>query len=599
MSWEGWVTLTLVLCIVGGLARSVASTDALLLGGLVVLAVLHPLSDRFPDPKELASGFGNEALVLVAVMYVMVAGVVYSGGTQQLSTRLLGAPRSRLAGQLRLLLPVAALSGFVNNTPVVAVFLPVVKSWTQRLGIAGSALYLPLSYAAVLGGTTTLVGTSTTLVVQSALIAAGEPPLGMFTITRLGLPIALCGLTYLIWVAPRLLPDRPPTDQKLQDPRNYTAELEISTGGPLVGKTLEAAGLRNLAHLYVAQILRGGQELGTADPTHVLQGGDRLVLVGALPAVVDLVSRPGLQAVREPQFQLTRRRPSARFVEAVVSNTSPVIGRGVRASDFRTRYGAAILAMHRDGHILQTRIGDLVLQPGDTLLLHTDTRFVEEQRTRRDFLLVANLDGVEPPVHARAPRALCIFGLCVLGFVADSWVHIGVLPIALLAAALMMLTGCCTMEQARRSIDWPVLLSIGASLGLAKAMQSTGAAAAIAHSALQAVQSAGLGVHGTVFAIYLLTLLLTELVTNNAAAAIAFPIAHATAQQLNIDTLPLAICVSLAASCGFATPLGYQTHMMVYGAGGYRFSDFVRVGLGLDLLCMALTVGLLPWLFGL
>lgn len=340
-----------------------------------------------------------------------------------------------------------------DNTPIVAVFLPVIKDWTRRTGVDGSLFYLPLSYAAVLGGVTTLIGTSTTLVVQSALLAADDPPLSMFTISRIGVPVAVLGLAYLIVASRYLLPKRTPAEERLLDPRNYTAEMEVVAGGPIDGASVEAAGLRGLPHLYVAQVLRAELPLATTGPDLVLVGGDRLVFVGRVEAVVELTTVAGLSAVAAPKFQLSRGQAQSRFVEAVISNTSPIVGQSVRESDFRTLYGATIFALHRNGELIRGRIGDVVLRPGDTLLLQTDEQFVEAQRNRRDFLLVANLDGIEPPVRARAPRALAIFGLCVLGFMLDSVLHLGVLPVALIAASLMVLTGCCTMEQARRSID--------------------------------------------------------------------------------------------------------------------------------------------------
>jgi di/tricarboxylate transporter len=255
-----------------------------------------------------------------------------------------------------------------------------------------------------------------------------------------------------------------------------------------------------------------------------------------------------------------------------------------------------VLAVHRNGELLGGKIGDMVMRPGDTLLVEAAPSFVEQQRDRKDFFLVSRVKSVTPVRHERAWISLAILALVVVGGGLEPWTHLGTLPFALLGAALVVLTGCASMDQARRSIEWSVLFAIGAALIIAKTLDTTGAARGLADALLSLV--GGTGPVGALAAIYLCTLILTEVLTNNAAAALAFPIAHATAQSLEVSTMPFAIAVCLAASCGFATPMGYQTHLMVYGAGGYRFSDFLRMGLGLDLVCMIIAVILIPWVIG-
>jgi di/tricarboxylate transporter len=312
--------------------------------------------------------------------------------------------------------------------------------------------------------------------------------------------------------------------------------------------------------------------------------------------VADLTNMRGLVPVTDPDgLKLDVPRSDRIFCEAVVSATSPMIGQSIRDGRFRSRYGAAVLAVHRNGELIKSKVGDIVLRPGDVLLVEGPPRFLEEQRDRGDFFLVSAVEGRRPVRHDRSSTAIAILFALVVGAAFEPITQVGILPLALLAGALMIATGCCTMDQARRAIEWSVLFTIAGALVVAKTLESTGAAAAMA-SALVGVAEP-FGPLAALAAVYLTTLALTELLTNNAAAALAFPVATATASQLEVNALPFAVAVCVAASCGFAMPTGYQTHLMVYGAGGYRFSDFVRMGLGLDLVCFVLAMLLIPTFF--
>lgn len=597
LRWEAWVTVAVVVAMIAALATNVAAADAVLLTAAAVLAGLRILSDAFPSPRDVAAAFGNEGLVTVAVLFVLATGLTQSGGTSRIGTPLLGAPRSSAEAQLRLMLPVAGASAFLNNTTVVAMFLPVVKDWARTHRLDVSKLLIPLSYAAVLGGICTLIGTSTTLVVQGLLHDTGAGHLGMFTITPVGVPVALVGLAYVLVASRRLLPSRMQVGEKLSDARQYTVELEVEPNSPLDGVSISKAGLRRLPGLFLAELRRGDDVVAAVGPDFVLRGADRLVFVGVVQSVADLQNVRGLKAVQHAdERDLDVPRHDRIFVECVVSATSPIVGQSIRDARFRTRYEAVVLAVHRNGELLRGKIGDVVVRPGDTLLVEAGPAFVEQQRDRNDFFLVSRVKRVSPVRHERAWVSLGILAFVVFGGAAEPWTRVGTLPFAFVGAVLVVLTGCASMDQARRSIDWSVLFAIGAALVVAKTLESTGAARGLADALLSAVS--GLGPMGALAAVYLATLVLTELLTNNAAAALAFPIAHATARALEVSTMPFAIIVCIAASCGFATPTGYQTHLMVYGAGGYRFTDFVRIGLGLDLLCMVVALLTVPWVFG-
>ncbi len=597
MPWEAWLSLGMVLLMVVALARGAIAADAVLMLTAIVLSSLRVVSDRFPAPREVAGAFGNEGLVTIGALFVVAAAMTRSGATTRFGTPMLGRPSTHEGAQLRLMLPVVGMSAFLNNTAVVAMFLPVVKDWARARRLDVSKLLLPLSYAAILGGICTLIGTSTNIVVSGLMIDAGAGSLSMFTITPIGLPIAIVGVLFIILSARFLLPSRSTADRGLENSREYMVELEVEAASPLDGSSIVAAGLRQLPGLFLVEVRRGDDVEAAVGPDFVLRGGDRLVFAGVVQSVADLHNLRGLKGVQHAEDRdLAVPRHDRIFVECVVSASSPLVGFSIRDSRFRTRYEAAVLAVHRNGERLGGKLGDMVLRPGDTLLVEAAPSFVEKQHDRQDFFLVSRVKSVAPIRHDRAWLSLAILGFVVVGGALEPVTGLGVLPFALAGAALSVGTGCLSMDQARRSIEWSVLFAIGAALVIAKALDSTGAAQGIADALLSLVR--GTGPIGALVAVYVATLVLTELLTNTAAAALAFPIAHASAQALHVSTLPFALAICVAASCGFATPLGYQTHLMVYGAGGYRFSDFLRMGLGLDVVCAALALVLIPLLVG-
>lgn len=600
MTWEAWATLVTIALLLYGLARKLAAPDVLLMGGLTLLTTLSIWSDRLPSPGQVAAAFGNEGLLTVGVLFVVAAGLTETGGIQLVGERLLGRPRSVVEAQTRLMVPVAIASAFLNNTPIVAMFLPAVTEWCKRTGISPSKLLLPLSYAAVLGGLCTLVGTSTTLVVQGLLLDAQRtdptvPTLRMFTIGAVGLPAALLGIGYLLLVSSRLLPERKSPRAKLSDAREYTVAMRVEPGGAVDSQTIQQAGLRHLPGMYLAAIERNGDTLVAVGPEQVLRGNDQLIFVGVVESVVDLRRIRGLLSVGGHGVTLTEPRYSAGLVEAVVSPTCPLVGTTIRDGQFRTRYGAVVIAVHRNGERVHCKLGDIVLRAGDTLLLETDRRFLHTHRHSRDFFLVSAVPNSHAMRHDRGWLATSILAGMVLLVAFEDYTRVTIFQAALVAAALMGLTRCCSAEQARRSIDWSTLAAIGAALGIGHAIERSGLADQFARYMIAWCYP--LGPWGVLAGVYVITLLFTEAVTNNAAAALAFPIARAAAAGLDVNLLPFAIAVAVGASAGFATPLGYQTHLMVYGPGGYRFKDYVTIGAPMDLLVMAVTIALTPLIF--
>lgn len=583
MGWEAWVTIACLILILVALARTRVAPDAVFLGGLSLLLVLGILS-----PEDALSGLSNQGMVTVGVLYVVVAGLRDTGAIRWISESLWGRPRSLQRAQMRMMTVAGGMSAFLNNTPVVAMFVPAVNDWARRHQLSVSKLMMPLSFAAILGGMCTLIGTSTNLVVNGLVTESGLPALGMFDVTWIGLPCALVGLAYMGLVSRALLPDRRPVWSQLEDPREYTVEMLVEAHSGLVGRTIEQAGLRHLPGAYLAEIDREGQILPAVSPQEVLRANDRLVFVGIVESVVDLQKIRGLTPATDQVFKLESPRSNRCLIEAVVSNSCRLVRQTIRDGQFRSVYNAVVIAVARNGERIRKKIGDIILRPGDTLLLETTPAFVEQHRNSRDFFLVSQIEASGPIRHERASVALAIlFGMVV--FVTVGWLPM--LHSAMLAAGLMIITRCCTTTNARRNVDWQVLVAIAAALGLGRALEVSGAAHAIA-MALTGIGGGNPWL--TLAAFFAMTAVFTELITNTSAAALVFPIALATADDLGVAAMPFVMTIMIAASASFLTPIGYQTNLMVYGPGGYRFTDYARFGLPLTLLIALTTILLVP-----
>jgi di/tricarboxylate transporter len=443
----------------------------------------------------------------------------------------------------------------------------------------------------VLGGVITTIGTSTNLTVSGLLTQHGLPPLGLFEITPVGLPVAVAGSVVLVLLAPWLLPNRGQARTTMGDGgRDFTVSMSVTAGGPLDGVTIEAGGLRHLQGVFLVEIERDDQVIAPVGPAEILRGGDRLTFVGRVDDIVDLQRLRGLVSAERSQLEQLAGRGHS-FYEVVIAESSELVGRTLREADFRARFNAAVLAIHRQGQRVEAKLGDIRLGFGDTLLVLADGDFRRRWRESREFLLIAPLSGVPP---TRSARALPV-GLIALGFIVLTAVGaLGLLQAALLVPLLLVATRSMTIAEARRAIDVNLIVLIAASFGLGAAVESSGLGTAIADLVLGAL--APFGPWAALAAVYVATVALTELISNNAAAVLLYPIAVATAVGLGVDQLPFIIAVLFGASLAFLTPIGYQTNMMVYGLGGYRFLDFTRLGVPVTLVA-GLTVVLLTPVF--
>ena len=581
--WQAALTATVAVITLALLLSGRRAPDMAMMGAVIVLLFAGVLT-----PTEALSGMSNEGMISVAALFVVAAAVERTGALQTIIDRLLGRPRSLPAAQISTMIGPGILSAFMNNTPVVALMVPALRGWARKHSLSISKLLMPMNCAVVLGGLCTLIGTSTNVVVSGLMAERTGRPLGMFEITWLGLPLFIIGIIYLVVASKALLKDRRPAMSASDDPRQYSLEMLVEPGSPLIGQSIEQAGLRGLHGLFLMEIDRDGHVMAAVAPTERLEEGDRLVFVGIVDSVLELQKIRGLRPATDQVFKLNDPRSERVLVEAVVSPSCPLVGRTIREGRFRSTYDAVVIAVARDGERLRMKIGDIELEPGDTLLLEASPRFLDRQRSSRHLDLVSQVADFTPPRHDRAWIALTVLAAMVLA------VTMGLVPMvaaALAAAAAVLATSCISATDARRAVEWEALLLIAASFGLARAMENTGLDELIAQSAIGAAGDSPLLVLAVV---YFITMLATELMSNNAAAVLMFPIAWQAAADLSVNPLPFVMAVTVAASCGFATPMGYQTNLMIYGPGGYKFTDYTRFGGPLNLIVMVVTVLLAP-----
>lgn len=585
MSPEAWITLAVVAGLFFGLVRNLAPPDVLFLAATTLLAVLGIIT-----PEQAYSGFSNSGMLTVAALFVVAAGLRETGVLDYLGHHILGRARTTSGALLRLTGVVVPLSAFLNNTPIVAMFVPVVLDWCRRVRVSPSKLLIPVSFLSILGGTCTLIGTSTNLVVNGLMVDAGLPPMHLFEIGMIGVPYAVLGVIYLFAIGRWLLPERKELMEQLgESRREYLAEMQVQPRCRLIGQSVEQAGLRQLPGLFLIEIDRNGKIITPVRPDEVIVENDRLVFTGIVTSIIELERIPGLFPVEAEEAAAPKEVRRARMCEAVISEHSPLVGSTVREADFRATYGAAIVAVHRSGSRVERKIGDIRLRPGDTLLLQTGPHFERAHRNDPAFHLISDVSDWRPLRRERAWIALLLllFLIVLLATGAVPTVVAGAL-----IAVMMIGCGCISTGDARRSIEWQVLITIASAFGVGAALANSGAAGAVAQGFVDVTRD--LGPTAALAAIYLLVSLMTAVVTNNAAAVLLFPFCLETAGLYGINERPLIIALILAASASFMTPIGYQTNMMVYGPGGYRFSDFLRVGGPLNLILWIVAVLLIP-----
>ncbi len=596
MPLAAYVTLALLAVLFFMLVKTKIPAPAIFVGALTVAITL-----RLAPVEELLKGFSNQGMLTVAVLFMVAAGMYATGAITLIMDKLIGLPRTVFGAQIKILPPIAVGSAFLNNTPLVAMMIPVIRDLCRASRLPAQQLYLPLSFASILGGMCTIIGTSTNLVIAGLAMdamaggAQGLPDmraLKMFDPALVAIPIALVGIAFMIVAGRYFLPDDQsdrPADTAL---RRYTAEFEVREGSRIVGRTLDETGLASGDGVAVLYIQREGRTL-TNDLMHeALEAGDLLSFSADVAAMVDLWKTNTLV----PHLTLNpmeTERHTHHLVKAVVSRQSAAVGkkipdlpRDVDACQYK------FVALSRDGTPVSGPLESVTIEAGDNAVLEVNDDFFYACQIDQDFALTKALGGFRLQRTDRAVEAILIT-LAMVVMVALGW--LSMLTASLLASGAMLLTGCLTLRTAARSIDVSTLVVIACAIGLESAVARSGLAEQIARL-LTAV--GGANPHLALAAIFLGCSFMTNVITNNAAAAFMFPIALSTAAQMGVSFMPFAITLMISASCAFITPTGYQTNLMVWGVGGYHFMDYVKIGSVLTLIVAIMTILLTPLIYG-
>lgn len=554
-------------------------------------------------PVEGISGFANEATVTVAAMFVLSAGLVRTGLVE-----LVGRWLARHAGgsEFRLLcltlLLVIPVSAFINNTPVVVVMIPIVLGLAREMEAAPSRLFIPISYASQMGGTLTLIGTSTNLLVAGLILELGLDRIGLFEITPPVLLMTVAGVVYLLTVGRWLTPVRQAEHSFVEryELGEYLSALKVERDSPLAGLTLRDLRLGEDRDLEVLMIEHPDESrIDLPRGSEVLQEGDVLVVRGKVSDIARVGETEGIRiaGTRPPFLEEDAKDPEEerkerpQFAELIVPLRSPVVGRSIRGLAFRGRYGVPVVGIQRHGHVLHEPMRNVRFAAGDILLVQGTPSELKRIHEGGDLALLGPM-SVPRTRRNRLPIALAIIAAVILLAAMNVTT---ILVSALMGVVAMFLTGCLTPEEAYKEVDWMVIVLLGAMIPLGIAMQGTGAADWVVHYLLAAFRP--LGLLGTLAAFYLVTSLLTEVISNNASAVVLTPIAVATGVALEVSPMPFVVAVMIAASNAYMTPIGYQTNAFIYGPGGYRFSDFFRVGAPLNLVMLVVAVFAIPLFF--
>ncbi|WP_164667676.1 SLC13 family permease [Virgibacillus doumboii] len=585
MTFQMIFVLILIIAMLAALLIDIARPDMVVFSVLVILLISGILT-----PQEALSGFSNEGMLTIALLFIVAGAVQKSGLIDQMMKKWLENSKTQTGSMLRFFVPTSAFSAFLNNTPIVVTFTPIIKNWCEERGIAPSKFLIPLSYVTILGGTITLIGTSTNLVVHGMLTGTyGLEGFSFFTLAIVGIPIAVIGMIYLFTIGHRLLPDNKGFSQRVkEDSKEYIAEMHVSEAFQNLGNSVKDAGLRDLKGLYLVEIIRGDEHISPVKSTTVIKEKDRLIFTGLISTIADLEKIKGLELETGTNIGLNDlKNGTSNLVEAVVSHDSTLTTKSIKQSQFRSKYDAGVIAVHRNNERIKSKVGDIVLRPGDTLLLLAGTDFLEKNQQSNDFYVVSSLDT---PDKLKQNPSKGWFSIALL-LVMIALVTAGVFSMfkaMALSVLILVVTKIITPQEAKQYIKFDVLLLIASALGIGVAMRETELAQWIANGMVSFGKPLGLLV--ILFMIYFLTNLFTELITNTASAVLMVPIGIALADQLSVEPMGFAVTIAIAASSSFITPIGYQTNLIVYGPGGYTFKDYIKVGTPLSILVMITSV---------
>lgn len=599
MGFEQLLILVVLLAAFIGLVVDLWSPDAILLTALAILTISGVLS-----LEQAFQGFANTTLIALASLYVVSAAMRESGALDRASAFILGdETRSVQRILLRLCPSVSLYSAFLNNTPVVAMGIPAIRQWALKKNMVVSKLLMPLSFAAILGGLCTLIGTSTNLITHGLLQSHGFAGLSFFELAWVGVPCAVVGLLYLVFISPLLTPSRRDIRYEEEKGRNLLLEIEITEGADVIGKTAKEAALDELQDFYLSRINREDREIAPVPVDEKLREGDHLLYAaegGIAAKAPDLKDYSGIQVFQEPPRDIEQEEmPERELHHVVVKEGSQLVGTTVEDARLLEQFGATVTGVRRSGKRIDQPLGPFVLHSGDVLLLDTKSGFREAHEDTKDFFLTSAAGGeavgAAESNKKRRPggKDLYVSVAVLVGII--TLVVAGIVHIALagiLGVAVLLGFNVIKAGEARKSIDWTVLIVIGAAIGLGKAVEVSGTAELIGRWMVDITSA--YGDIAVLAGVVIVTGLLTEIITNNGAVALMFPIALSVAETQGIEARGLIIAITLVASMSVITPIGYQTNLMVYGPGNYKFTDFFKVGFLLELMLWTLVIILVP-----
>ena len=572
-----WITILTVLTMFTVLLLTKLRADVVFLGAISILFVTGVL-----NAKEAFSGFSSTSVVIIGVLFVVVSGLTHTGVLQWIVKNLLGQPESYSKAVVRLMLPVAALSSFLSNTTVVALFVGIVKMWSKKLGISPSKLLIPLSYASGMGGVCTLIGTPPNLIISGLYAENTGEAMNVLTTTIPGLFCLFIGVLSIIAMS-KLLPNRKTPESAFESTSEYTVELEVPSDNPHIGETVNEAGLNDVRGGNLIEVVHYDEFVSPANGEEILMGGDRLIFSGQIDEILDLKHSHGLVSADHHVFTLSEIDSSRQLRTAYVTFGSSLIGKSIGGTTFEKDNGLVLVAVARRGERIKQSPREVVLQAGDTLLLDCPPNMKINESS-----LTAKLHFFDSDQVPNIGKKTLISTTIMMAMVVLSALNvIPLLQCAFLAAIAMLIFRCCNVDQAMKAINWEILMVFAGSVVLGIAIQKTGIAERLAFGILDVCGDNPIVV---MTAICFVGTFITEFISNTAAGAMFFPIMYQAAEKLGYEPFPFLVALMVSVSSSFATPIGSPTHMLVYGPGGYRFSDFMRIGLLMNIIILAANI---------
>ena len=572
-----WITILTVLSMFTVLLLTKLRADLVFLGAIAILFVTGVL-----NAKEAFSGFSSTSVVIIGVLFVVVAGLTHTGVLQWIVKHLLGQPESYSKAVIRLMLPVAGLSSFLSNTTVVALFVGIVKMWSKKLGVSPSKLLIPLSYASGMGGVCTLIGTPPNLIISGLYAENTGVAMNVLTTTIPGVFCLFIGVLSIIAMR-NLLPDRKAPESAFESTSEYTVELLVPSDNPNIGMTINEAGLNDVRGGNLIEVVHFDEFVSPAGGDEILMGGDRLIYSGQIDEILELKKSHGLVNADHYVFTLSEIDKNRQLRTAYVTFGSSLIGKAIGNTNFEKDYGLVLVAVARSGKRIEQSPREVVIQAGDTLLLDCPPKLKIDTSSLASKLHFFDSDQV-PNI---GKKTLISTTIMIAMVVLSALNIIPLLQCAFLAAMAMLIFKCCNVDQAMKSINWEILMVFAGSVVLGVAIQKTGIAERLAFGILDVCGDNPIVV---MTAICFVGTFITEFISNTAAGAMFFPIMYQAAEKLGYEPFPFLVALMVSVSSSFATPIGSPTHMLVYGPGGYRFSDFMRIGLLMNIIILAANI---------